>query len=79
MKKKSSLPITYPPITSYISIAHLLSVLWCRKEKIMPWIEGKGLTKLGYTEIPDFLKAKYTDTIFEVYDKLLAIAAEHCL
>lgn len=35
MKKK--LPFRYPPITSYISVAHILSPLWPYKNVIMPW------------------------------------------
>ena len=34
---KKVLPVEYPPITSYISIAHTLSALWPYKEIIMPW------------------------------------------
>ncbi len=34
---KKILPVEYPPITSYISIAHMLSALWPLKEVIMPW------------------------------------------
>lgn len=34
---KKILPNEYPPITSYTSIAHVLSALWPLKEVMMPW------------------------------------------
>lgn len=32
------LPVVYPPITSYPYIANSLSILWVKKEKVLPWI-----------------------------------------
>jgi len=32
------LPVEYPPITSFPSIANLLSILWVHKERTLPWI-----------------------------------------
>lgn len=35
---KKILSIENPPITSYPSIANVLSILWCHKEEVIPWL-----------------------------------------
>ncbi len=37
------LPVEYPPLTTNPSTAHSLSILWPRKEEIMPWFCGRFL------------------------------------
>lgn len=35
---KKIIPLTTPPITSYPAIANILSMMWSRKDMIMPWL-----------------------------------------
>ena len=60
IKMKKIIKTVYPPITTYPSIANILSLKWGEKEKIMPWI-GDHLIQI-------IVRPRHQHTFGDFYD-----------